>query len=321
MNGNKKADKGYDNKKTDKVDRENFICNRDFVEKEGKFYAVLSTIPLLCSLRYVRRGEKIEKISGETIIEIIDNVDDVKIFRGRERLKEIIKHPQDIYEQDVHDLAEFLLNFIDVKNLGISGSGLIKCYRNDSDIDFVVYGAKNFDIARDAVKRAILNNGIVKELNMEQWKELYKKRIFGNELTFDEFLWHEKRKFNKGTINGRKFDLLVSDNVKINLNFKKTGSVKKTGRVVKANPFSYPAYYEILDDITHEITKILCWTHTYVGQAFEGENVEVCGMLEEINNGTDSNNNGTDSNETDYEKFIIVGTSRKAIGEYIKVIR
>jgi len=44
-------------------------------------------------------------------------------------------------------------------------------------------------------------------------------------------------------------------------------------------------------------------------------------MLEEINNGTDSNNNGTDSNETDYEKFIIVGTSRKAIGEYIKVIR
>jgi len=104
--------------------------------------------------------------------------------------------------------------------------------------------------------------------------------------------------------------------------------VKKTGRVVKANPFSYPAYYEILDDITHEITKILCWTHTYVGQAFEGENVEVCGMLEEINNGTDSNNNGTDINnngtdinETDYEKFIIVGTSRKAIGEYIKVIR
>ncbi len=281
------------------------LNHRDFIEKDSKFYAVLSTNPLVCSLRYAQTDGSLKKVDGGIVV--IDALDNVKIFSGRKRLNDIIKEHADVYERDVYDLAKFLSNFISIKNLGISGSGLIKCYRDDSDIDFVVYGMKNFNIARDAIKRAILNNDIVKNLNLEQWKELYAKRIFGNELTFDEFLWHEKRKFNKGTINNRKFDLLLSDDVKINLNFKKIGNVVKKGKVIKASPFSYPAYYEIIN--RKEISKILCWTHTYIGQAFEGENIEVCGMLEEINNGTG------------YEKFIIVGTSRKAIGEYIKVIR
>lgn len=277
------------------------INHRDFIEKDSKFYAVLSTNPLICSLRYIKTDGIIKKVDGG--IFIFNDVGDVKIFSARERLREIIKHQSDAYEKDVYDLAKFLSNFVSIKDLGVSGSGLIKCYRDDSDIDFVVYGRKNFEIARNAIKQSILNNGIIKDLNPEQWKGVYEKRIFGNELTYDEFLWHEKRKFNKGTINNRKFDLLLSDDVKINLNFKKIKKIKKTGRVIKADPFSYPAYYEIINN--KEISKILCWTHTYIGQAFEGEDIEVSGMLEENSDG---------------DEIIIVGTSRKAIGEYIKVI-
>ncbi|OQX21029.1 MAG: hypothetical protein BWK75_04065 [Candidatus Altiarchaeales archaeon A3] len=285
------------------------ISHRDFIEKDSKFYAVLSTKPLLCSLRYIQTDRILKKVDGG--IAIIDDASDIKIFSGRERLKEIMKHPKDGYEQDAYDLAKFLSGFVHKKNLGISGSGLIKCYRDDSDIDFVVYGTENFNKAREEIKEEMMNDGIINDLNLEQWKELYAKRIFGNELTFDEFLWHEKRKFNKGTINNRKFDLLLSDDANIDLNFKKIGNITKRGKVVKASPFSYPAYYEIVDGENRQelnTIKILCWTHTYVGQAFEDENIEVCGMLEEINNG-----NGC-------EKFIIVGTSRKAIGEYIKVV-
>ncbi len=281
------------------------LNHRDFIEKDSKFYAILSTKPLVCSLRYAQTDGILKKVDRGIVV--IDDIDDVQIFSGRERLNDIIKHRADVYERDVYDLAKFLSNFIKTKNFGISGSGLIKCYKNDSDIDFVVYGTKNFNKARDAIKQSILNNGAVKNLNLEQWKELYAKRIFGNELTYDEFLWHENRKFNKGTINNRKFDLLLSDDVQVNLNFKKIGNIAKKGKVIKSSPFSYPAYYEIIN--RKEISKILCWTHTYIGQAFEGENIAVSGMLEEINNGTG------------YEKFIIVGTSRKAIGEYIKVIR
>ncbi|CEG12754.1 hypothetical protein MSIBF_A2680026 [groundwater metagenome] len=281
------------------------LNHRDFIEKDSEFYAVLSTKPLVCSLRYAQTDGILKKVDGGIVV--IDALDDVKIFIGRKRLNDIINEHADVYERDVYDLAKFISNFTNTKNLGISGSGLIKCYRDDSDIDFVVYGTKNFNKARDAIKQSILNNWVVKNLNSEQWKELYAKRIFGNELTYDEFLWHEKRKFNKGTINNRKFDLLLSDDVQVNLNFKKIGNIVKKGRVIKSSPFSYPAYYEIIE--RKEISKILCWTHTYIGQAFEGENIAVSGMLEEINNGTD------------YEKFIIVGTSRKAIGEYIKVIR
>jgi len=284
------------------------ISHRDFIEKDNRFYAVLSTNPLLCSLRYVKR-DVFEKVDGGVVAISDAEIENAKIFSGKERLREIMESQKDEYERDVYELAKFILNFVSIENIGISGSGLIKCYRNDSDIDFVVYGIKNFNNARDAIKDSILNNGSVKNLNIEQWKEIYAKRIFGNELTFDEFLWHEKRKLNKGAINNRRFDLLLSHNPIINLDFKKIGRITKRGKIIKAESFSYPACYEIAEDETKEIIKILCWTHTYIGQAFEGENIEVYGMLEEINNKNRS------------EKFIIIGTSRKAIGEYIKVIK
>lgn len=301
-----------------------FILHRDFIENRSKFYAVLSAKPLLCSLRYIRSDGTLRKVDEEIVVSGIEDVGDAKIFSGKERLKEIIEHPDDVFEQDVRDLANFLSSFVDAENMGISGSGLIKCYRNDSDIDFVIYGMENFNRARNEIKSSILNGGLIKNLNSEQWKELFAKRIFRNELTYDEFLWHEKRKFNKGTINNRKFDLLLSDNFSINLNFKKIKKVEKTGKVVNANPFSYPAYYEIVEAENVDVEsknkntqkpntiKILCFTHTYVGQAFEGEKIAVSGMLEEINNGT--------NNETDNNRFVIVGTSRKAVGEYIKVV-
>ena len=97
--------------------------------------------------------------------------------------------------------------------------------------------------------------------------------------------------------------LLVDDEIEIH-----DGSpVKKTTircEVVDAgHAFNTPAVYEV----DHEfVDAVVSYTHTYAGQAIEGERIEVSGVLEKTDSG-------------DYR--MIVGTTREAVGEYIKVIR
>ncbi|MGB3944925.1 MAG: DNA polymerase subunit beta, partial [Methanothrix sp.] len=51
-----------------------------------------------------------------------------------------------------------------------------------------------------------------------------------------------------------------------------------------------------------EIPVILCYTHTYAGQAVPGERIEASGVVEETVDG----------------KRLVVGTTREAKGEWIR---
>ncbi|HQJ62015.1 MAG TPA: DNA polymerase subunit beta, partial [Methanothrix soehngenii] len=51
-----------------------------------------------------------------------------------------------------------------------------------------------------------------------------------------------------------------------------------------------------------EVKEILCFTHTYAGQALPGERIEAKGVLEETANGL----------------RLVVGTTREARGEWIR---
>jgi hypothetical protein len=70
-----------------------------------------------------------------------------------------------------------------------------------------------------------------------------------------------------------------------------------------ARGFDYPAEFKIDHQ---QISSIVSFTATYTGQAVSGERVEVSGMLEQSGQGV---------------KRIVVGSSREAHGEYIKVIQ
>jgi hypothetical protein len=70
-----------------------------------------------------------------------------------------------------------------------------------------------------------------------------------------------------------------------------------------ARAFDYPAEFKIDHK---EISSIVSFTATYTGQAVSGEVVEVSGVLEQSEQGV---------------KRIVVGSSREAHGEYIKVIQ
>jgi len=70
-----------------------------------------------------------------------------------------------------------------------------------------------------------------------------------------------------------------------------------------ARGFDYPAEFKIDHQ---QIGSIVSFTATYTGQAVNGERVAVSGMLEQSEFGV---------------KRIVVGSSREAHGEYIKVIQ
>jgi predicted nucleotidyltransferase len=85
--------------------------------------------------------------------------------------------------------------------------------------------------------------------------------------------------------------------------YQKLGKITLKCRVTAdIRAFDYPAELKI----AHEyISTVVCFTATYTGQAFCGEMIEVSGALEQSESG---------------QQRIVVGATREADGEYIKVI-
>jgi predicted nucleotidyltransferase len=185
-------------------------------------------------------------------------------------------------------------------SLGCTGSRVCGLESPSSDIDLVVYG-RSFFTAREILKRAI-EEGEVTDLSPEMWKVVYEKR--DPEIPFGIFLLHEMRKYNRGEIRGTYFDLLYTrsyDDLDASPSPQgvKVGRKTLEARVTDASfSFDIPASYEIDHD---EVSRIICFTHTYSGQALPGEVVEACGVLEEHGG----------------ELWLVVGTTRTARGEYI----
>ena len=124
-------------------------------------------------------------------------------------------------------------------------------------------------------------------------------------MSYPDYVWHERRKYNKALINGRKFDLsLINEFDASEVNtYQKCGAITLQARVVDdAQAYDYPAEFKIAHA---DISSVVCFTATYTGQAVVGEMIEVAGQVEESSEGI---------------KRIVVGSTREALGEYIKVI-
>ena len=68
--------------------------------------------------------------------------------------------------------------------------------------------------------------------------------------------------------------------------------------------FDFPAHYVIDNETTPDV---LAYTHTYVGQAVKGETIQISGAIE--------------YDTVTGQRRLIVGSSREAEGEFIKVIK
>lgn len=302
---------------------------RDFIEThEGLIFAVVDRQPdagrVLCFLRYRREGGHPVKLGtaeanawlaahaprylyqSERLAAALHGVMPGAIhhhYRPRERVAALLTNPpRDAIEAKARRaLAILLAGGLAPEVIGLTGSLLIHAQHPASDIDFVLYDRAAFHRARAIVREAIAT-GELTGLTPEAWREAYDRR--GCALTFDEYLWHERRKHNKGLCEGVKFDLtLVADREE-----EPAGPVRKLGRVRVTTTvsdaeraFDFPACYGLAHP---DIAEALSFSHTYAGQALAGERVDMAGQLEETAAGA---------------RRIVIGSTREASGEYLRV--
>ncbi len=245
-----------------------------------------------------------------------------KLLQPTERLKEIMKLQQkDKLLEKVEKLADIFHNHtgISYNKMGVSGSILPGLYNSKvSDIDFVIYGLKNHRDVMEAFENIKNEKGILKGIEGDYWKKLYKKRIKDDSLTYEEFRWYENRKHNRGILEGTLFDILQTkdwNEIKGNygsVRYEPMGFVEIECTVTDSlAAFDNPAVYKIdevkiIDGPKVPISEIASYTHTYAGQAREGERIIAKGKLEKVI-----------GKNISYR--LIVGTSRESIGEFIKL--
>ncbi len=305
------------------------VQSRDFIEtREGLVFAVVANElecgNILCFLRYVKSAKGYTKFSTDAANRLLattypefmyhsvtcdadlhavtkDAV--VTHYRPRSKLSLIRTKlcPDKIESKLCFLLDEFARRGLNVSVLGVTGSLLLEAQGPDSDIDLVVYGRDNFFRVRTLLQ-GMIQDGQIQHLDEAMWCEAYQKRCCA--LNFEEYLWHEKRKFNKFSIDGTKVDLslIVEPNRSQNSVGRKRGkTVIETVVTDDHYAFDYPAVYAV----NHaQIDEIINFTPTYTGQARKGERILASGIIEESNNG---------------RLRLIVGSSREAPGEYIKV--
>jgi len=301
---------------------------RDFViTKQGWVFSVVSyelreAEAVNCLLRYVpdERGERVSERGRYRKLDFYESykylkwhrpeyVNNVHIVPKRD-IEEILRPDMQLpviaeREAEIRYVYDLLRDYVPKGHLGITGSFLCGLNREGSDYDFVVYGRNTFNTVRAIIEKAKKEN-MIKDINGAMWRRIYEKRK--PELSYEQFVRHERRKQNRAVIGDTYLDILyVRDWDEIDLldssiyaQGERKGYAKITA-VVKDASFSFdsPAIYGV--DHT-QISEILSFTHTYTGQALEGEKIEARGMVEKMRD----------------ETRLIVGTTREAKGEWIK---
>ncbi|HID47335.1 MAG TPA: hypothetical protein EYH15_01735 [Methanothermococcus okinawensis] len=312
------------------IDRYN-LNRGDIRELEGKRYIKISdtgkTYQILGDMypEYLYYDER-----RDVLLQGVNKEHIVRILRPQERLEEILNSCQSPLEEKCKTLASILHQFgLDYRYMGVSGSILLRLNCENSDIDFVIYGMGNHRRARE-VLRSIFEDReysryreIIKPLSEEYWRKVYEKRIKDNTITYEEFLRHEIRKYNRGVIGGTTFDLLATrdwDEIGDNWDriYRNMGPVEIEALVVEDHYiFDNPAIYKVEDvkildgkdkHLASSIKEVVSFTHTYAGQAFKGERIVARGKLERVI-----------TPKGEYMR-VVVGTSREAFNEYIKVV-
>ena len=309
-----------------------FIRPKDYISIDDKlFFAVVSEHQeddrALTWLRYIKDNYGMHKIDTEYSRKLISDSYPEFLFRSQYAdsdlhgipLKSIshIYRPEqtvirllnmiepDNKKRDAIKILKLLISAgIKKKYIGITGSLMLDTHNDKSDIDIIIYGRELFFKVRRYIKKH-LESGVLESLDNSFWEDAYQRR--GCELSFEDYCKHELRKFNKFVSGISKIDISmipeVYERFQENGPFKKKGKCKIVAIVINDTyAFDFPARYFI----HHEtIDEIVSYTATYVGQVRKGERIEAVGYIEQGSDG---------------KKRLLVGTSREAVGEYIRIL-
>lgn len=340
-----------------------FFATTSYIHPEDRILAFLRYIPDLNGER-IKNGKKYRKVGSEEAYNFLKEnypyylydcentnvqmmgvpLDKIKeILRPDKRLEEIrkqyINHELANDKSDENTLLKKVIKVADTfheganipyENMGISGSILPELYdAKSSDIDFVVYGMDNHRRAMNLFGKIkdTRKNSSFESIGDDYWRKVYYKRITDSTLSFEEFCWYEKRKNNRGVVDGTLFDILATrewDEISGtwgDTRYEPLGQMTVECAVSSSlASFDNPAVYEVHDvkiidikldlldnPINIDISEIASFTHTYSGQAQDGEEIVARGKLEKVI---------TENNE---HYRIVVGTTRESLNEFIKL--
>jgi predicted nucleotidyltransferase len=155
----------------------------------------------------------------------------------------------DAIESDLFQLCNLLQQGgLDLSQTGITGSLLIGAQQAHSDIDLVCYSRAAFHQCRD-ITRELIERQHLHELDEHDWQASYQRRSC--DLSYSDYVWHERRKYNKAVINGRKFDLnFIDDTLTPELTpYQKTEAITLQCTIIDdTHAFDYPAEFKIAHD-------------------------------------------------------------------------
>lgn len=303
---------------------------KDFIETaQGLLFAVVSDSleqgRVLCFLRYVFLNKQWQKVNTDYANSYLsEHFPDhlyfsnqldahlhavpvsliIKHYQPKLVLEQLLLQPaEDAVVRDLQSFCSLLRSCqLDLQQFGVTGSILVGMQNQSSDMDLVCYHRATFHQARNIIQNLIAKDQC-QNLNQSDWLDAYQRRAC--DFALDEYIWHEQRKYNKAIFNQRKFDLslLCSPLVVNERLYRKSGFVRVRAVVIDDSlGFDYPAQFGLQHA---DIESVVCFTATYTGQARGGELVEVAGQLEIDDRGL---------------KRIVVGSSREALGEYIRVM-
>lgn len=291
---------------------------RDFFRVGDKIFSVVEYSrkkEVKSLLRYIRdnegirrfKGNRYRKLSFEESFKELKNTNFLKKIGNRtlqvvnkKEIDEVFRPEKPLrIDEETEELFDLFSEYIPRERLGVTGSRLLNLEKPTSDIDFVVYGLNNFKKARIKLKEHI-ESGRLGNLEEKDWKKSYRKR--DPPFSYKTYLSHSERKLNKAKINGTKFDLLFVRSSEEE--WPKRRGITELGDLTKIETdvisdkycFDMPAVYEL----NHEkYNKVYCFSHTYVGQVFEGEKAVIKGK------------------EIIGDQALLVGTSRSPRNEFV----
>ena len=298
--------KGYHHPRDRKICFLRFVPDQNGERiKEGRKYRKIYSL----DERYLKLEEKYPQFiffSKELDLRVqgVKKEDIEKIYAPKEYYKSL-NLKKELTKLELHstNLCKLLITdgSIPEDAIGISGSPMIGLGLADSDIDIIIYGTHSSLEFQDKLKQTLLAPNDCRAYNLSEYKDHYKWRVGGSNISFESFLKSEKRKLHQGKYHGIDFFIrYIKDpndwkGTYYDYQFKNLGRIKaKVNIIDSTNSIFTPCSYEIscikvleskiigksikLDNIS----EVSSFRGRFCEQAIEGESVLVEGKLEEV---------------------------------------
>jgi len=208
--------------------------------------------------------------------------------------KLIDMNPKSNVLRDVRDMILDLRESINVKNIGVSGSILVDLYRDDSDIDIVVYGEneglKVYNYLLEVIDK---ESSPYRRYDEKTIERVYRFRSKETPMKIREYVMHAKRRVLEGFFKGREYFIRLikrpsphEDYGKVI--YRKLGKATLKLKVINAREAIYtPCRYfveviEYIDGIKVNVDEIYSIRGRFNELALEDEIIIAHGTIEKL---------------------------------------